>query len=62
MSYTLLLKLEGRDRPVLRQLDAKGNVLSEMVIETPFVQLNVAKRAKQMVLEGAAEVFEIITE
>ena len=62
VSYTLLLKLEGRDRPVLRQLDAKGNVLSEMAIETPFVQLNVAKRAKQMVLEGAAEVFEIIAE
>lgn len=61
-SYTLLLKLEGNDHPVLRQLDAKGNVLSELVIETPFVQLNVAKRAKQMVLEGAAEVFEIIAE
>lgn len=62
VSYTLLLKLEGNDHPVLRQLDAKGNVLSELVIDTPFVQLNVAKRAKQMVLEGAAEVFEIIAE
>lgn len=58
--YTLLLKPGATDRPKLRQLDAKGAVISETVIDAPFFPVNLNKGAAGIVLEGDAELFEII--
>lgn len=59
--YTLLLK-PGSAAPKLRQLDAKGTVISETVIDAPFFKVKVAKGAAKIELEGDAEVFEILPE
>lgn len=60
--YTLLLKSSSPAQPKLRQLDAKGTVVSETVIDTPFFKVQVAKGATKMELEGDVEIFEIIPE
>lgn len=57
--YTLLLK-PGSSASKLRQLDAKGNVITEAVISTPFFEVSVAEGAVGMELEGDVEIFEII--
>ena len=58
---TLLMKLNSSDSPVkLRQLDAKGKLLTETVVNTPFVKVDFAKGAAKVEIEGAVEIFEII--
>lgn len=58
---TLLMKLNSSDSPVkLRQLDAKGKILTETVVNTPFVKVDFAKGAAKVEIEGAVEIFEII--
>lgn len=59
--YTLLLK-PGSATPKLRQLDAKGTVISETVIDAPFFKVKVAKSAAKIELAGDVEVFEILPE
>ena len=58
---TLLMKLNSSGNPVkLRQLDAKGKLLTETVLNTPFVKVDFAKGAAKAEIEGAVEIFEII--
>lgn len=59
--YTLLLK-PGSAAPKLRQLDAKGTVISETVIDAPFFKVKVAKGTAKIELAGDVEVFEILPE
>lgn len=58
---TLLMKLIPADSAVkLRQLDAKGKLLSETTIDTPFLQVEFVKGAAKVQIEGGVEIFEII--
>lgn len=58
---TLLMKLIPSDSPVkLRQLAADGKLLSETTVDTPFLQIEFAKGATKVEIEGAVEIFEII--
>ena len=58
---TLLMKLPSSGTSVkLRQLDAKGKLLTETVLNTPFVKVDFAKGAAKAEIEGAVEIFEII--
>lgn len=59
--YTLLLKL-GSTAPQLRQLDAKGTVISETAVDAPFFRVKVAKGAAKIELAGDVEIFEILPE
>lgn len=60
--YTLLLKPGSPTQPKLRQLNAKGTVISETAIDVPLFRVTVAKDAAKMELEGDVEIFEIIPE
>ena len=43
------------------QLDKKGKVVSETMIETPFARIELTNKSVAKIrLEGAAEVFEIV--
>lgn len=62
-SYTMLMKLSPSGKTAkLRQLTANGTVLSETVINTPFLKVNVEKDAVGIEIEGEVEIFEIISE
>lgn len=58
---TILMKFNASGSPVkLRQLSAKGNLISETVIATPFAQVNLTKDIAKIEIEGEVEIFETI--
>ena len=59
-AYTLLMNRLSAPLKCI-QLDKKGKVVSETMIETPFAKIELAdKEVNQIRLEGKAEVFEIV--
>lgn len=60
--FTMLLKPGSAEKPKLRQLDAKGSLISETVIDSPFFKVGLDKGADRIELEGNVEIFEIIPE
>lgn len=58
--FTMLLKPGSVEKPKLRQLDAKGALISETVIDSPFFKVSLDKGADKIELEGNVEIFEII--
>ena len=59
-AYTLLMNRLSAPLKCI-QLDKKGKVVSETMIETPFARIELAnKNVAKIRLEGAAEVFEIV--
>lgn len=58
---TMLMKLNSSDSPAkLLQLASDGKLLSETVIDTPFVKVDFVKGASKIRVEGSVEIFEII--
>ena len=59
-AYTLLMNRLSAPLKCI-QLDKKGKIVSETMIETPFARIELAnKNVAKIRLEGAAEVFEIV--
>lgn len=58
---TLLMKLNPTGNPVkLRQLSADGKLISETVIDTSFVKVNLTKNVAKIEIEGEVKIFETI--
>ena len=46
-----------------KQLDAKGNLVSETILDSPFTKIQLEnKNVEKIRIEGTAEIFEIIAE
>lgn len=59
-AYTLLMNRLSAPLKCI-QLDKKGKVVSETMIETPFARIELTNKSVAKIrLEGAAEVFEIV--
>ena len=60
---TILMKLNASGETTkLRQLAVNGKLLSETVINTPFVEVNLTKDIAKIEIDGEVEIFEIIFE
>lgn len=58
---TLLLKLNATGKPAkLRQISTDGKLISETIIDTPFMQVDFAKNGAKIEIEGEVEIFETI--
>ena len=58
--YILLMKLPENQSINVKQYDKKGRVVAETTVSSSFHQLDVAKKATRLTIEGNAEIFEII--
>ena len=58
--YVLLMKLSENRAIRVKQHDKKGRVVAETTVSSSFHQLDVAKKAARLSIEGDAEIFEII--
>lgn len=58
---TLLMKPDSSKSPVrVRQLDAKGKLLSEVTVDSPFLKMDFVKGAAKIEIDGTVEIFEVI--
>lgn len=65
--YTMLMKLNPANKqaatPIkVKQLGAKGVLLSETVVDAPFFKVKLAEGATEIKVEGKVEVFEVLSE
>lgn len=57
----LLMKPDSSKSPVrVRQLDAKGKLLSEVTVDSPFLKMDFVKGAAKIEIDGTVEIFEVI--